>query len=193
MKSSKSIILAGVFLLISASSVFAQKAHFSVNITPVIPTSFSHYARIGILSGSLGFNFDITRKISITLSAGYNGFGSKMTTAYFTGDQYKSTFAFLPVLAGIQYYFKDEGTRLFGVLKAGYYFPAADLVEGDFGINPGFGIQIPSKTGILKTDISISYNGVLGARTKVYEFDGSTTENHFSFLSYLSLNLGLVF
>lgn len=196
MKSLKSMARIGTFMLLLAYTSLAgiaQKAHFLVSYSPIIPLSFMQDAKIGIASGFIGFNIDFTKKLSLTTTIGYNRFGTKTTTIYGTDDEYKSTITFIPVLAGVQFYFKDEGTRMFCLMKAGYFFPSNDLVKGDFGFTPGFGIQVPSKTGKSIMDISIVYNGVLGAKTILFQSGTSSQESTYYYLSYLALNFGFVF
>jgi hypothetical protein len=193
MKSFTRISLFFLFLMINSSVANAQKAHFIVTFSPIVPLSFMQDANIGLLSGSLGFTYDITSKLSWTFSAGYNRFGTKTTTIYGTNAEYKSTLTFVPVLTGIQFYFKNDGLRIFSVLKAGYYLPSNDLVEGDFGFSPGFGVQIPSKTSKSKFDLSLCYNGVLGAKTKEFSSGTSSQVSTYYYLSYIAINVALAF
>ena len=181
----------------------AQDAHFSISYSPIIPVSFMQDANIGLISGNIGFSIDLTKKVSLNTTVGYNKFGTKTATIVGTDDEYKCSLTFIPVTTGIQYFFKEIGTpsykyrqkstRLYGTLKAGYYFPSGDLVKGDPGLNTGPGVQFSSKTGKSKFDISLSYNGVLGAKTKVFESGSLSQESIYQYLSYLAFNFGLEF
>ena len=160
-------------------------------------------ANPGLISGNIGFSVDVVDKLSWITTIGYNKFGTRTTTIHGTEDEYKSNLAFIPLTTGMQYFFKEtgairyayreKGTRFYGVFKVGYYFPSGDLVKGDIGLNTGAGVQISSKSGKSKFDASLSYNGVLGARTKIFESGSLSQETTYKNLSYLALNLGLVF
>jgi hypothetical protein len=195
MKSIKSISRIGIimfFVTACSSTVIAQKVHLLVSYSPIIPISFMSDAKIGLASGFIGVNIDFTKKVSWTTTLGYNRFGTK-TISYFGPEEYECTLTFIPVLTGVQFYFKDEGTRMFCLLKAGYFIPSNDLVKGDVGFTPGLGIQIPSKTGKSKFDISVVYNGVLGAKTIEFQEGSSSLTMTFHYLSYLAVNFGFVF
>ena len=200
MKSFKLIIAifgSMLILLVNSSISHAQKSHFTVSLSPVFPLSFNQDARIGLLSGRIGYRYDLTKKISWCISAAYNKFGSKTVTFMTTDDEYESKLAYIPVTSGIQLFFNNEGTRGYFVANVGYYFPGADFVKGDWGISPGFGIQIPIKNSKMKVDISLLYNGVFGSKTKVYKSSTSHSSSEqwstYHYLSYLALNIGLVF
>ncbi len=193
-----------VFLLILTTFPGnAQKMHFLFSYNPVIPVSFLHDANIGIVSGNAGFDFNIGKKLYWITTVGYNKFGAKTTTIQGTESEYESNFTFIPVTTGLQYFFKEtgatryvyreKGTRYFTVLKAGYFFPSGDLVKGDIGVTAGGGVQIASKSGKSKFDISLSYNDVLGAKTKVFKIGSLNHATTFHNLSYIGINLGLVF
>lgn len=171
----------------------AQNVHFLVSFSPIIPVSFMQDAGIGLISGNVGLSIDITKKLSWVSTVGYNKFRTKTTTVYGTDNEYESSLGFIPITTGIQYFFTKEGTRFYVVLKAGYYLPTGDLIKGDFGFTPGVGVQIPLKTEKIKFDISVCYNGVLGAKTKVFTSGSSSQESTYYYLSYLALNLGFAF
>lgn len=191
-----------ILTLVSSTGV-AQNTRFTFSYSPVVPVSFMEDANPGLISGNIGFSVDIVNKLSWITTVGYNKFGTRTTNIHGTEDEYKSSLAFIPVTTGIQYFIKEtgathyanreKGTRFYGVFKGGYYFPSGDLVKGDPGINTGAGVQIASKSGKSKFDVSLCYNGVLGARTKIFESGSLSQETTYKNLSYLELNFGLVF
>jgi len=200
MKSFKLIIVifgSMLILLVNSSITNAQKSHFTVSLSPICPLSFYQDAGIGLLSGSICYSYDFMKKISWRLTAAYNKFGSKTVTFYSTDDEYESNLAYIPITSGIQFFFNNEGARGYFVANVGYYFPAADFEKGDWGISPGFGVQIPTKNSKMKVDISLLYNGVFGSKTKVYKSSTSQSSSEqwstYHYLSYLALNIGLVF
>ena len=206
MKTIKSFLKIYVCFLILAlrSSIgIAQDIRFLVSYSPIIPVSFMEDANIGLISANIGFCIDFTKNVSWLSVLGYNKFGTRTATIHATNDEYKSSLTFIPVTTGIQYFFKGIGAthysikqkriRPYSFLKAGYYFPSNDLVKGDFGFNTGAGAQISLKTGRSKLDISLCYNGVGGAKTKIFESGSLSQQSTFNFLSYLAVNVGAVF
>jgi hypothetical protein len=196
MKSFKSFvrILACTLILVFGTSISnAQNVHFLVSFSPIIPVSFMQDAGIGLISGNIGFSVDITKKLSWVSTVGYNKFRTKTTTIYGTDDEYESSLGFIPITTGIQYFFTNESTRFYVFLKAGYYLPSGDFVKGDLGFTPGVGVQFPLKTEKIKFDISLGYNGVLGAKTKEFTSGSSSQVSTYNYLSYLALNFGFAF
>ncbi len=197
------ICLFALICALTSFSLNAQKMHFLFSYNPVIPVSFLQNANIGIISGNAGFDFNIGKKLYWISTVGYNKFGAKTTTIQGTESEYESNFTFIPVTTGLQYFFKEagatryayreKGTRYFTILKAGYFFPSGDLVKGDIGVSAGGGVQIASKSGKSKFDISLFYNDVLGAKTKVFKIGSLNQATTFHNLSYIGINLGLVF
>jgi len=192
-----------MILGLRSSIGIAQDIRFLVSYSPIIPVSFMEDANIGLISADIGFCIDFTNNVSWLSVLGYNKFGTRTATIHGTDDEYKSRLTFIPVTTGIQYFFKGIGTthyslkqkriRPYSFLKAGYYFPSNDLVKGDFGFNAGGGVQISLKNGKSKFDISLCYNGVSGAKTKVFEIGSISQESTFHYLSYIGISMGVVF
>lgn len=188
--------------VISLNSPFAraQKSHFSVSISPVIPLAdLNENANWGILSGNINYNYDLTGRISWSISAGYNKFGSKTVTVdLITQSNYVSHLAYIPLTSGFQFFLNNKKTRFYVVAKGGYYFPAGDFEESSWGISPGGGIQIPLSDRSIKIDISLIYNRVFGSTTNEFtaysKYGGSVTvQTSYNYTSYMAINLGITF
>lgn len=187
-----------LILLVDSSVINAQKSHFTFSLSPILPLSdLKTHASWGFLSGNINYSFDLIKKLSWCCSVGYNRFGSQTVTVdSFTGAIYESNLAYIPITSGFQYFLNNNKTRYYLVAKGGYYFPSADFEEGDWGVSPGAGIQIPFQSKNMKIDISLMYNRTFGSTTKEFtaysKFGGSvTSRTTYSYTSYIAVNIGL--
>jgi hypothetical protein len=202
MKTQKILVFIFMSLLIplvNPSFVRAQRSHFSVSLSPLLPlSSIKENASWGYVSGNIGYSFDLTQNLSWCLSAGYNQFGSQTATyEQATQSTYESNLAYMPVTSGFQYILINKKLRYYLTGRGGYYLPAADFEKGDWGISPGAGIQIPVGSKNLKIDVSLMYNRVFGSTTKkftAYSIYGGSVDItiFYKYTSYLALNIGIV-
>lgn len=187
-------------LLFASPPLSAQRSHLSISLSPVLPLAdLKEHASWGFLSGKFSYSFDITENLSWNLSAALNRFGTQTVRVdILTNAEYESDLAFIPVNTGLQYYINIKDTRLYLAALGGYYFPSAGFEEGDWGISPGLGLQIPLRWEIAKIDISLVYNKVFGGTTEQFtaysQYGGSiTTQTWFNSVSYLTVNIGIIF
>jgi len=200
MKSIKfSFLIIAVILVFGSSPLKAQRSHLSLSFSPVLPLSnLKDHASWGFLSGRIGYNFDITHNLSWNLSAAINKFGTQTVTVDIqTNAEYESDLAFIPITTGLQYFLNIKNNRIYLMALGGYYLPSAGFEEGDWGVSPGVGLQLPFIGNRMKLDISMVYNHVFGGTTKQFtaysQFGGSvTTQTWFNSISYLTVNIGIV-
>lgn len=188
-----------LILFLDTPDVNAQKSHFTVSVSPILPlASLKDQASWGFLSGKVNYGFDLTQKLTWNLSAAFNRFGTQTVTVDFqTNAKYESALAFIPLTTGFQYFLNNNNSRFYLVAQGGYYFPSAGFQEGDWGFSPGLGMQIPLQSKNLKIDISIAYNRVAGGTTEPLiaysQYGGSvTTQTWYNFTSYIAVNIGVV-
>ncbi len=202
MKSIKltSLIIGVILLLVGSSTLNAQRSHLSLSFSPVLPVSdLKDHASWGFLSGKIGYSFDITQNLSWNLSAALNKFGTQTVMVDIqTNAEYESDLAFIPVTTGLQYFINIKNNRFYLAALGGYYFPSAGFEEGDWGVSPGIGLQIPLIGKSMKIDISMVYNKVFGGTTQQFtaysQYGGSvTTQTWFNSVSYITVNIGIVF
>jgi hypothetical protein len=180
--------------------VSAQRSHFSVFLSPVLPLSnLNDNANWGLISGNINYNLDLTGKLSWCLSAGYNKFGPKTVTVdLVTRAQYVSHLAYIPLTSGFQFFLNKDKLRFYLFAKGGYYLPAGDFIKSSWGISPGSGFQIPVPVNHMKIDISLIYNRVFGSTTKEFTansiYGGSVNiQTSYSHISYIAINAGVTF
>jgi hypothetical protein len=195
------LILSSVLILLADPSVInAQRSHFSFSLSPVLPlTDLKTNARWGFLGGNINYRFDLIKKLSWCCSIAYQRFGSRTVIVdSFTGATYESKLAYIPVTSGFQFFLNNNKTRYYLVAKGGYYFPSADFEEGDWGVSPGAGVQIPFQSKNMKIDFSLMYDRIFGSVTKEFtaysKYGGSvTSQTSYSYTSYIAVNIGLSF
>jgi len=138
----KKVLLALLVLGVTACSSFAQtgKANksengkFSIGVDAGIPTgSASDFYNFGI-GGSIKYDLPIATSTFFTISAGYTAL---LVKSEFKDAGFKSSNGFIPVKAGLKYYFNGEG--FFGEGQLGAAFSTESGGGTAFLYAPGIG------------------------------------------------------
>ncbi|RZK44093.1 MAG: hypothetical protein EOO90_00080 [Pedobacter sp.] len=157
-KSTKFLATAAAAVAIFFSTnVNAQSSpKFGIGLNVGAPTSNAYGVAV---AGDLRYQFDVDKQLSIPITAGYTRFFGKEIGN--TGMSY-SDVAYIPVKAGLKYFFNDTGAGAYGLAEAG----------------AGFGTNSGSKTSFVYSP-AIGYawsNGLdLGAKYEGLSRDGFNT------------------
>ena len=132
----KKILLATMLFVGVAVSGFAQKkggSNFSVGVEAGIPVGTTSNAYSFVIGGSLKYEAPIATGTNFTLTAGYSSFQGK------TIGTYKVPAAgFVPVKAGIKYFFADA---FYGEAQLGAAFSTQSGGGTAFAYSPGIGYK----------------------------------------------------
>lgn len=135
---------------------FAQSAKTSIGFEAGLPVGDAKNVYDAVIGGSLKYDLPIATSTYFTISAGYSAFLTNDVTEAFTG---KSSFGFVPVKAGIKYFF-DQG--FYGEGQLGAVFSTQNNGGTAFAYAPGIGYAFPGGFD-------------LGARYEGWSKDGGTT------------------
>ena len=134
-KSSKFLATAAAAVaLFFSTNVNAQSSpKFGIGLNVGAPTSNQRSLAIG---GDLRYQFDIDKQLSIPLTAGYTRlFGAEIGNS---GVNYPDH-AYVPVKAGLKYFFNDTGAGLYGLAEAGAAFSVGTYSGTNFIYSPAIG------------------------------------------------------
>ena len=137
----KKSVLALVISVIAVTGSFAQ---FSVGPELQVPmsTPFSDNSNLGF-GGSATYQAPINDNLSWTGYFGYFSYSGKAAATGFTSS-------FIPVMAGVKYYFTESGNGFYGELDLGMFFASASGPNGfsnsdsKFGFTPAVGYRVGS-------------------------------------------------
>ncbi|MCY1533086.1 hypothetical protein D9M68_683950 [compost metagenome] len=138
-----------VVALFFSTIVQAQSTpKLGIGLNAGVPTRDFYSAAIG---GDLRYQFDVDKQLSIPISAGYTHFFGKEIGN--TGVNYAS-FGFIPVKAGLKYFFNDTGSGAYGLAEAGAAFATGSASGTAFAYGPSLGYSWSN--GL---DLSAKYEG----------------------------------
>ncbi|HEY8927712.1 MAG TPA: outer membrane beta-barrel protein [Mucilaginibacter sp.] len=150
----KKILLALFVLGVTACSSFAQTkssdvARFSIGVDPGIPVGDASNAYNFAIGGSLKYDIPISTGTFFNLSAGYTAF---LTKSVLKQAGFKSSYGYIPLKAGIKYYFNGQG--FYGEAQLGATFSTESGGGTAFAYAPGFGYTVDGGF-----DIGVRYEG----------------------------------
>lgn len=134
-KSSKFLATAAAAVALFCSiNVNAQSSpKFGIGLNVGAPTSNQRTLAIG---GDLRYQFDIDKQLSIPLTTGYTRlFGAEIGN---TGVDYPDH-GYIPVKAGLKYFFNETGAGLYALAEAGAAFSVGTYEGTDFVYSPALG------------------------------------------------------
>jgi hypothetical protein len=140
----KKVLLALFVLGVTACSSFAQTSKsesgkFSIGVDAGIPTgSASDFYNFGI-GGSIKYDLPIATSTFFTISAGYTAL---LVKSEFKNAGFRSSDGFIPLKAGLKYYFNGEG--FFGEGQLGAAFSTQSGGGTAFLYAPGIGYTFDS-------------------------------------------------
>jgi len=139
---------AAAVALFFSTNVHAQSSpKFGIGLNVGAPTSNAYSFAIG---GDLRYQFDIDKQLSIPITAGYTRFIGKEVGAFTYAD-----YAYVPVKAGLKYFFNDTGAGAYGLAEAGAAFSVGTYSGTDFVYSPAIGYAWSN--GL---DLSAKYEGM---------------------------------
>jgi hypothetical protein len=151
MKKSTKIIasaVAAVALFFSVNAN-AQSPKFGIGLNVGVPTSDAYGVAIG---GDLRYQFDIDKQLSVPLTAGYTRLVGKEIGN--TGIDFPS-YGYIPVKAGLKYFFDTTGSGLYGLAEAGAGFAVGNYSGTEFVYSPALGYSWSN--GL---DLAAKYEGI---------------------------------
>jgi len=132
---------------------------FGIGLNVGIPTNDAWGVAVG---GDLRYQFDIDKQLSVPITAGYTRLVGKETN----GIDFPS-YGYIPVKAGLKYFFNDTGAGVYGLAEAGAAFAVGDFSGTNFVYSPAIGyawsngLDLAAKyEGITTSGSSTGYVGV---------------------------------
>ncbi|SHM47854.1 hypothetical protein [Mucilaginibacter sp. OK098] len=137
----KKVLLALFMLGVTACSSFAQtgkseSGKFSIGVDAGIPVGNGSNVYNFAIGGSLKYDLPIATATYFTISAGYESFMVKSALKN-SGLGFPSSSGFIPLKAGLKYYFNGEG--FFGEAQLGAAFSTQSGGGTAFAYAPGIG------------------------------------------------------
>lgn len=140
--------------LFFTTNVNAQSNKLGIGVNVGIPTSDAYKFTLG---ADARLQFDVSKQISIPVTAGYTRFFSKDLTI--AGVNFKQDYAYIPVKAGVKAFFDESGSGFYGLAEVGAAFGVTDGAKTGFLYSPAIGYSWSS--GL---DLGIKYEGISSGR-----------------------------
>jgi hypothetical protein len=139
-------VAAAALAIFFTTNVNAQSApKFGIGLNVGVPTQTGYSFAIG---GDLRYQFDIDKQLSVPLTAGYTNISIKDT--YGGGS-----FGYIPVKAGLKYFFNETGSGVYGLGEVGAAFGTNSGSGTSFVYSPVVGYAWSS--GL---DLGVKYEGL---------------------------------
>ncbi|MGN7989499.1 hypothetical protein ACTJKC_19280 [Pedobacter sp. 22226] len=134
---------AAVVALFFSTNANAQK--LGIGVTAGIPTSDAYSVALG---ADLRYQFDIDKQLSIPVTAGYTNLSVK--------DEFGGgSFGYIPVKAGVKYFFNTTGSGIYGLAELGAGFGTSSGSGTSFVYSPAVGYAWSN--GL---DLGVKYEGL---------------------------------
>jgi len=132
-----------LFVTVDANAQNSRKFGIGLNVGAGTGTGQSF-----AIGGDLRYQLDVAKQLSIPITAGY------------TNIQYKDgygdiSYGYIPVKAGLKYFFNDSGAGAYGLAEAGAAFAVGDFSGTNFVYSPAIGYSWSN--GL---DLAAKYEGV---------------------------------
>lgn len=125
--------VAAVALFFSTNVNAQSSPKFGIGLNVGVPTKNSHNLAIG---GDLRYQFDVDKQLSIPITAGYTRFmGAEIGN---TGID-AADISYIPLKAGLKYFFNDTGSGVYGLAEAGAGFGVGNSSGTNFIYSPALG------------------------------------------------------
>ncbi|PWS33416.1 outer membrane beta-barrel protein [Pedobacter paludis] len=142
-----SAAVVALFFTTNANAQSTQKLGIGLNVG--IPTATGYDFAIG---GDLRYQFDIDKQLSIPVTAGYTNISGSSDVL---GTTVKYHYGYIPVKAGIKYFFNDSGAGVYGLAELGAGFGTAEGSGTAFVYSPALGYAWSN--GL---DLGLKYEGL---------------------------------
>ena len=120
---------AALALLVSVNANAQDSRKFGIGLNVGAGTGTGESFAIG---GDLRYQLDVAKQLSIPITAGYTNVSRK--------DSYGGgSFGYIPVKAGLKYFFNDSGAGAYGLAEAGAAFATASGGGTSFVYSPAIG------------------------------------------------------
>ncbi|HTM99323.1 MAG TPA: outer membrane beta-barrel protein [Pedobacter sp.] len=153
--------VAAVALFFSTNVNAQSTPKFGIGLNLGVPTSNAHSFAI---AGDLRYQFDLSKQLSIPITAGYTRLmGAEIgNTGVDAPDR-----AYIPVKAGLKYFFNDTGAGVYGLAEAGAAFAVGAYSGTNFVYSPALGyawsngLDLAAKfEGISEHNLNTGYFGL---------------------------------
>ncbi|MES2418640.1 MAG: outer membrane beta-barrel protein [Bacteroidota bacterium] len=153
--------VAAVALFFSTNVNAQSTPKFGIGLNLGIPTSENYSFAIG---GDLRYQFDIDKQLSVPITAGYTRFMGKEIGN--TGADY-GDISYIPLKAGLKYFFNESGSGVYGLAEAGAGFGTNSGSGTSFVYSPAIGyswsngLDLAAKfEGFSKNSMNTGYAGI---------------------------------
>jgi hypothetical protein len=149
---------AAVVALFFSTNVNAQTPKLGIGINAGVPTNNDHFnLALGV---DARFQFNVANQLSIPVTVGYTNFFAK-DQKNAAGITFKDpNYGFIPVKAGLKYFFDPSGSGLYGLAEAGAAFGVTNQAKTAFLYSPAIGYAWSN--GL---DLGLKYEGISNATT----------------------------
>jgi hypothetical protein len=137
-----------IFISVNASAQDTRK--FGIGINAGIPTNDAYSFAIG---GDIRYQFDVSKQLSIPITAGFTSIQGEDVTIGTTTINYR--YNYVPVKAGLKYFFNTTGAGLYGLAEAGAAFGTDSGAGTNFVFSPAIGYSWSN--GL---DLGAKYEGI---------------------------------
>ena len=134
---------AAVALLFSTNVNAQSSPKFGIGLNVGVPTNDAYGVAVG---ADLRYQFDIDKQLSIPITAGYTRLFGKDNVA---------DYPYIPLKAGLKYFFNDTGAGAYGLAEAGAAFETNSGGGTSFVYSPAIGYAWSN--GL---DLGLKYEGL---------------------------------
>jgi hypothetical protein len=125
--------VAAVVLFLSVNVNAQSTPKFGIGLNVGVPTSNAYGLALG---GDLRYQFDVDKQLSIPITAGFTSLMGKEIGN--TNVDY-ADYSYIPVKAGLKYFFNDTGAGVYGLAEAGIAFLTGSYSGTNFVYAPAIG------------------------------------------------------
>jgi hypothetical protein len=143
---------AAVVALFFSTNAIAQAPRLGIGVNIGVPTANDNFKYT--LGADARFQFDVASQLSIPVTVGYTNFFAKdydLGGVTYKGQDY----GFIPVKAGLKYFFDPSGSGLYGLAEAGAAFGVTNNSKTAFLYSPAIGYSWSN--GL---DLGVKYEGI---------------------------------
>lgn len=141
--------VAAIAMFFSVNANAQDSRNLGIGLTVGIPTSDAYGVALG---GDIRYQFDVSKQLSIPITAGFtNWMGKEIGN---TGVDYPD-YSYIPLKAGLKYFFSETGSGVYGLAEAGAAFSTGSNSGTNFVFSPALGYAWSN--GL---DLGVKYEGV---------------------------------
>ncbi len=137
-----------IFISVNANAQGTRK--FGIGVNAGIPTNDAYSFAIG---GDLRYQFDVSKQLSVPITAGFTSIQGEDVVVGTTTISYR--YNYIPVKAGLKYFFSDTGSGVYGLAEAGAAFGTGSGGSTQFVYSPALGYSWSN--GL---DLAAKYEGI---------------------------------